>query len=36
LKVAFKDKIVQSIEESEGAPEGGGGIKIVPAPVIVR
>ena len=36
LKVSFKDKIVESIEESEGTPESGGSIKIVPTPIIIR
>ena len=36
LKVAFNDKIVESIEEVEGEPNGAGRVKIVPAPIIIR
>ncbi|MBK8094825.1 MAG: hypothetical protein IPK32_23375 [Verrucomicrobiaceae bacterium] len=33
LAVNFKDGIVDEIEETKGNPLGGGGVKIVPAPV---
>lgn len=36
LKVSFKNKIAESIEETEGEPAGGGNIRIVPAPIIIR
>ena len=35
LTVTFKDKIADSIEETEGG-EAGGQIRIVPAPIIIR
>jgi len=34
LSVNLKDNVVESIEESKGNPLGGGGVKIVPGPVI--
>ncbi len=33
LSVTFKDEIVEAIEETEGNPLGGGGVKIVPGPI---
>ena len=36
LKVTFDNKIVESIEESEGEPNAGGRIKIVAPPIIIR
>jgi hypothetical protein len=36
MKVSFKDKIVDSIEETEGEPVGNGSVRIVPAPIIIR
>ncbi|MFT4546368.1 MAG: hypothetical protein ACI8XO_000132 [Verrucomicrobiales bacterium] len=36
IKVSFKDKVVQSIEESEGEPLNNGRIKIVPSPIFIR
>lgn len=34
LSISFKDNIVDSIEETKGNPLGGGGVKIVPTPLI--
>jgi len=36
LKVSFKDKVAESIEETEGEPVGGGQVRIVPPPIIIR
>ena len=33
LSVTFKNDIVESIEETEGNPLGGGDLKIVPIPI---
>lgn len=33
LAVTFKNEVVESIEETEGNPLGGGGAKIVPIPI---
>ena len=33
LSVTFKNEVVESIEETEGNPLGGGGAKIVPIPI---
>lgn len=33
LTVSFKDEMVESIEETEGEPLGGGEVKIVPIPI---
>jgi hypothetical protein len=33
LSVSFKDEVVETIEETEGNPLGGGGVKIVPFPI---
>ena len=35
LKVSFKDDIADSIEESEGEPNVGGRVRIVPPPIIL-
>ncbi len=36
LSVQFKDNVVEAIEEKKGNPLGGGGVKIVVPPIIVR
>lgn len=36
LSISFKDGLVDAIEETKGEPLGGGGVKIVPPPIIVR
>jgi len=36
LSIGFKDGYVESIEETKGEPLGGGGVKIVPPPIIFR
>jgi hypothetical protein len=36
LSVSLKDGIVDTIEETKGAPLGGGGVKIVPGPIFIR
>lgn len=36
LKVSFKDKIAESIEESEGEPLGDGNVRIITPPIILR
>lgn len=36
LSVQFKDNIVEAIEEKQGNPLRGGGVKIVVPPIIVR
>jgi hypothetical protein len=36
LSVSFKNGLVDSIEETKGQPLGGGGVKIVPPPIILR
>lgn len=35
LKVSFKDKIAESIEETEGEPIAGGKVRIVPPPIFI-
>ena len=40
VSLSFKDELVASIEESEGselaAAQGGGGVRIVPPPILIR
>lgn len=36
LSIGFKDGYVEAIEETKGEPLGGGGVKIVPPPIIFR
>jgi len=36
MTITFNDKVVQSIEETEGNPAGGARVRIVPAPIILR
>lgn len=36
LSISFKDGLVDAIEETKGEPLGGGGVKIVPPPIIFR
>ncbi len=36
LSVQFKDNVVEAIEEKQGNPLGGGGVKIVVPPIILR
>ena len=34
LSLSFKDGVVDEMEETKGNPLGGGGAKIIPAPII--
>ncbi len=36
LNVQFKDNVVETIEEKQGNPLGGGGVKIVVPPIVIR
>ena len=36
MTVTFNNKVVESIEQTEGEPAGGGKVRIVPAPIIIH
>jgi hypothetical protein len=34
LSITFENSLVTALEQSEGAPEAGGGVQLVPAPIV--